>query len=455
MPELEKEPPITFPTVQEFVLSNGLKVMLAQRSNVPVVNMRLIMDAGYAADQNTKAGLTTMAMNMLKEGTKKRTSLKISDELADLGATLGTSADLDNSVLNLNALKINFDKSLDLFADVLLNPVFPENDFDRVKKNQLLSIKQEQVQPIAMGLRILPKILYGEGHAYSNPFTGTGTEESVSSITRNDLMKFHQTWLAPNHATMLVVGDISLNELKSKLETQLAGWKKKDIPVKNIAVSKESTVKKVYIIDKPDAQQSIIFSAQLAPSGQSADWSTIEMMNRIIGGEFTSRINMNLREDKHWSYGSGSFIAPAKGQGLYIGYGIVQTDKSSESAAELKKELEQFVGSNPATKEEFEKVQRNAILQLPGGWETNSAVLSALEEQVTFNRGNNYWPNYAEKVRKMDLKQIQDAAKKVIRPNNMTWIIVGDRAKIEKKIRDLNLGEIHLINSEGKETKGF
>ncbi len=455
LPALEKEPPITFPTIQEFVLSNGLKVMLAQRSSVPVVNMRLIMDAGYAADQHTKGGLTTLAMNMLKEGTKKRNSLQISDELADLGATLGTSADLDNSVMNLNALKVNFDKSLDLFADVLLNSVFPESDFDRVRKNQLLNIKQEQVQPIAMGLRILPKILYGEGHAYSNPFTGTGTEESVTAITRNDLIKFHQTWLAPNHATMLVVGDISMSELQSKLEVQLAGWKKKDIPIKNIPIAKESTTKNVYIIDKPDAQQSILFSAQLAPSGQSPDWSTMEMMNRIIGGEFTSRINMNLREDKHWSYGSGSVLIPAKGQGIYLGYGIVQTDKSSESAAELKKELEQFVGSNPATKEEFEKVQRNAILQLPGGWETNSSVLSALEEQVTFNRGNNYWPNYAEKVRKMDVKQIQDAAKKVIRPNNMTWIIVGDRAKIEKKIRELNLGEIHLINSEGKETKGF
>ena len=429
--------------------------MLAQRSSVPVVNMRLIMDAGYAADQFSKAGLTTLAMSMLKEGTKKRSSLQISDELADLGASLGTNADLDNSVMSLNALKINFDKSLELFADVLLNPNFPESDFDRVKKNQLLRIKQEQVQPIAMGLRILPKILYGEGHAYSNPFTGSGTEESISAITRNDLVKFHQTWFSPNHATMLVVGDISMSELKTKLENQLAGWKKKDIPVKNISVAKESTVKKVYIIDKPDAQQSILFAAQLAPTGQSSDWATMEMMNRIIGGEFTSRINMNLREDKHWSYGSGSVLIPAKGQGLYIGYGIVQTDKSSESAAELKKELEQFVGSNPATKEEFEKVQRNAILQLPGGWETNNSVLSALEEQVTFNRGNNYWPNYAEKIRKLDVKQIQDASKKVIKPSNMTWIIVGDRAKIEKKIRELNLGEIHLIDSEGKETKGF
>jgi predicted Zn-dependent peptidase len=394
-------------------------------------------------------------MNMLREGTKTRNSIQISDELLNLGASLGTFSSLDNSNISMNALKSNFDKSLDLFADILLNPVFPEKDLDRLKKEQILAIKQEQSQPVGMALRILPKLIYGEGHAYSNPFSGSGTEESVASINRSDMVKFHQVWLAPNTSTLLVVGDITVDELKRKLESKLAGWKQKQVPAKNIGNVSVPDKKKIFVIDKPDALQSIVLAAQLAPSGQSNDWVTMDMMNRIVGGEFTSRINMNLREDKHWSYGAGSFLIDAKGQSMFVGYAPVQTDKSAESATELKKELEQYISSKPATQEEFDKVQANAVMQLPGGWETNGAVIAALEEQVKYNRGKDYWPNYANKIRMLTLKDIQAAAGKVIKPGEMTWLIVGDRKKIEKGIRDLNLGEIHFINSEGKETKTF
>ncbi|HEU4860084.1 MAG TPA: pitrilysin family protein, partial [Chitinophagaceae bacterium] len=339
--------------------------------------------------------------------------------------------------------------------DVLLNPVFPEKDLARLKKEQLLSIKQEQSQPFGMALRILPKLIYGEGHAYSNPFSGSGTEESVASITRADAVKFHQTWLAPNSSTLIVVGDITAPELKNKLEAKLAGWKQKQVPAKNIANANAPEVKKVFVIDKPDALQSILMVGQLAPTGQSNDWVNMDMMNRILGGEFTSRINMNLREDKHWSYGAGSVLLDTKGQSMFVGYAPVQTDKSAESATEMKKEMENFISTKPATQEEFSKVQANAVMQLPGGWETNGAVVAALEEQVKYNRGKDYWPNYANKIKNLSLKDIQLAATKVIQPGQMTWLIVGDRKKIEKSIRDLNLGEIHFITTEGKEIKTF
>ncbi len=455
LPPLAAAPPVKFPEVQEFTLSNGLKVMLAQRSSVPVINMNLIMDAGFAADQSAKPGTARLAMNMLREGTKTRNSIQVSDELLNLGASLGTFSSLDNSNITMNALKTNFDKSLDLFTDVLLNPVFPEKDLARLKKEQLLTIKQEQSEPFGMALRILPKLIYGEGHAYSNPFSGSGTEESVESINRADIVKFHQTWLAPNSSTLIVVGDITATELKTKLEGKLNSWKQKQVPVKNIGNAKAPDKKMVFVIDKPDALQSILMAGQLAPTGQSNDWVNMDMMNRILGGEFTSRINMNLREDKHWSYGAGSVMLDTKGQSMFVGYAPVQTDKSAESATEMKKEMENFIGAKPATQEEFSKVQSNAVMQLPGGWETNGAVVAALEEQVKYNRGKDYWPNYANKVRSLTLKDIQAAATKVIQPGQMTWLIVGDRKKIEKNIRDLNLGEVHFINTEGKEIKTF
>jgi zinc protease len=455
LPPLGATAAVKFPEVQEFTLSNGLKVMFAQRSSVPVINMNLMMDAGFAADQSAKPGTARLAMNMLREGTKTRNSIQISDEILNLGISLGIYSSLDNSNITMNALKSNFDKSLDLFADVLLNPVFPEKDLARLKKEQLLSIKQEQSQPFGMALRMLPKLIYGEGHAYSNPFSGSGTEESVASITRADVVKFHQTWLAPNSSTLIVVGDITAAELKNKLEAKLAGWKQKQVPAKNIAHANAPAVKKVFVIDKPDALQSIVMLGQLAPTGQSNDWVNMDMMNRILGGEFTSRINMNLREDKHWSYGAGSILLDTKGQSMFVGYAPVQTDKSAESATEMKKEIENFIGTMPATQEEFSKVQSNAVMQLPGGWETNGAVVAALEEQVKYNRGKDYWPNYANKIKNLSLKDIQSAATKVIQPGQMTWLIVGDRKKIEKSLRDLNLGEIHFITTEGKETKTF
>jgi zinc protease len=293
LPPLAAAPPVKFPEVQEFTLSNGLKVMLAQRSSVPVINMNLVMDAGFAADQSTKPGTARLTMNMLREGTKTRNSIQVSDELLNLGASLGTFSSLDNSNITMNALKTNFDKSLDLFADVLLNPVFPEKDLARLKKEQLLTIKQEQSEPFGMALRILPKLIYGEGHAYSNPFSGSGTEQSVESITRADVVKFHQTWLAPNSSTLIVVGDITATELKTKLEGKLNSWKQKQVPVKNIGNAKAPDKKLVFVIDKPDALQSILMAGQLAPTGQSNDWVNMDMMNRILGGEFTSRINMN------------------------------------------------------------------------------------------------------------------------------------------------------------------
>ena len=455
LPDLGPAPAVKFPDVQEFTLSNGLKVILAQRTTVPVVSMNLVMDAGFAADQTTKPGTARLAMNMIREGTKTRNSIQISDELLNIGASLNSYSTLDNSNITMTALKSNFDKSLDLYTDVLLNPTFPEKDLERLKREQLLTIKQEQSQPVGMALRVLPKLIYGEGHAYSNPFSGSGTEESVAAITRNDLVKFHQTWFAPNTSTLLVVGDITADELKKKLETKLAGWKQRTVPTKNIGNVTASAKKKVFIIDKPDALQSTVIAGQLAPSGQSQDWVNMDMMNRILGGEFTSRINMNLREDKHWSYGAFSFMIDAKGQSMFIGFAPVQTDKTAESAAELKREISEFVGAKSATIDEFNKVQTNAVLQLPGGWETNAAVLGALEEQVKYNRGKDYWTNYANKIRNLTLQDIHNASKKVINPDQMTWLIVGDRKKIEESIRKLNLGEIHFIDTEGKEKKIF
>ncbi len=444
---------VKFPAVNEFTLSNGLKVSFVQRKAVPVVNMSLMVDAGYAADQFGLPGLALLTGQMLTEGTKTKTALQISDMQADLGGEVFSYSDLDKTYVGMNALTSNIDASLTLFTDVLLNPSFPQKDFDRVKKEQLLNIKQEQSQPVLMGLRILPKLLYGSGHAYSNPFTGSGTEESVNKIVRDDLVKFHQSWFAPNNAALIVVGDMSVEDLKAKLEKSLASWKSKTVQQKNISNVALPAQPRVYIIDKPGALQSIIFAGEISPSAKDPDNEAIGMANKILGGEFTARINMNLREDKHWSYGSYCFNIDAKGPSFFCGYAPVQTDKTKESVVELMKEITQYVGDKPATETEFNKVRGNSILELPGSWETNTAVLGSLQSAIKYERGLVYLNTYAAMLQNMKLADIQSAAKKVIQPNGLTWVIVGDRSKIEKGIQELNIGAIRYIDSEGKEIK--
>jgi len=452
-PELGPSPVVKFPEVKEFTLSNGLKVSLVKRSSVPVVNLSLVVDAGYAADKFGVPGLASMTMKMMREGTKNRTSLQISDQLADLGATLNTYSNLDRSFVYLSSLRVNLNASLDLFADVLLNPSFPQMDFERLQKQQLLTIKQEQSQPVTMGLRILPKLIYGSGHAYSGSYTGSGTEASISQLKTTDLQKFYNTWFAPNNAILVVVGDIDQQELKTVLETKLASWKTKTVPQKDIAAVELPAKPSVYIVDKPGAIQSIIFAAEVTQPATDPDNKSYDMMNRVLGGDFTSRINMNLREDKHWAYGAFSILFDTKVQGFLLGYAPVQTDKTKESVVEMKKEFTGFITDKPITEAEFKKVQGSAVLELPGIWETNAAVLDDLQSAIIFNRGLGYLNTYADMLQHLTMDRLQKSAAKIIRPDRFTWVIVGDRSKIEQGIRDLNIGEVQIIDSEGNSVK--
>lgn len=449
-PALGKEVVVQFPETKQFKLSNGLNVYLVERNSVPVVNMSLMVNAGYSADQKDLAGLASMVGKMMKEGTATRSSLQISDQADNMGASIYSYSDLDNSYLDLSALKTHFDNSLNLYADILLHPSFPQKDFERVQKEQILNIKQEEAQPFAMGLRVLPELLYGKDHAYSNPFTGSGTEASVSKMTRNDLLAFHKSWYAPNNATLVVVGDVKENELKNKLEAKLGSWKIASVPQKNIRDVAIAEKPVVYIMDKPEAQQSIILAAEISTTGSDKDYESIKMMNRILGGEFTSRVNMNLREDKHWSYGSGSVNVDAKGPGFFAVYAPVQTDKTKESIIELQKELTDYIASKPATAEEFSKVKVNSVMQLPGIWETNWSVMSSLKESINYGRGSEYLKTYPALLQNMTLDQVQKAAGKVVKPNNLIWVIVGDKAKIEKGIHELNIGTVHYLTPQGK-----
>jgi zinc protease len=451
MPEMAASPEAKFPKLERATLSNGLKVILAERNAVPTVNLNLMVDAGYASDLGANAGTASLAMDVIDEGTKTRNSLQISEELALLGATLNSGSNLDMSNVSMSALKSNLDASLSIFADVVLNPSFPEEDFKRLQKQRIAAIQREKVTPVQMALRVMPKIVYGADHAYGNPLTGSGTEQSIMAIKRDDLVKFHRTWIKPNNATLVVVGATTMNEIKPKLEKLFKEWKSGDVPKKNIAKVEQQKKQTVYLIDKPGAGQSIVIGGHVTLPQANPDEIAIETMNNVLGGMFTSRVNMNLREDKHWSYGAQTVFFGAKGQRPFLTLAPVQTDKTKESVQEVMKELKQVVSDKPVTREEFEKVQKNAVLELSGSWETNGAIMGSIGNIVRYGYPDDYYQTYAKKMNNLSYEEVRDAAKKALFPDNLVWIIVGDKEKVESGLKELNLGDIKYLDADGND----
>lgn len=453
IPEAGEAPDVIFPKLQRAKLSNGLRIVLAERHSVPVVNFNLVLDAGYSADQFFKPGTANLTMGMLDEGTKKRNSLKISEELALLGAYLSTGSSLDTSSVRLSALKSNLDKSLEIYADIVLNPSFPESDFQRLKKQQLIGIQQEKVTPIQMALRVFPKYLFGKNHAYGNPLTGSGTEESVEAITRKDLVAFYKEWFKLNNATMIVVGDTTLKEITPKLEKLFKNWEKGKLKKKNVAHVDLPEKPTVYLMDRPGSQQSIVIASHVSLPTSNPDEIAVQTLNNVFGGTFISRLNLNIREDKHWSYGASSFLLGARGQRPFIVYTSVQSDKTKDTMIEFLKELKEIVSSRPVTEDEFLKNQANQVLELPGLWETAGSVLGSVTGIVNYNLPDDHYSTYARRVKEMQLKDVIRITPEVIKPDNLTWVVVGDRQQIEAGIRELNFGEIKVIDSDGNEIK--
>jgi zinc protease len=448
MPAVGESPLAKFPTMQKATLSNGLNIILVNRPSVPMVNFTMLFDAGYASDQLAIPGTANLAMNMMDEGTKTRTALQISDELLRLGANLSTGSNLDMSRVYMSALKSKLEPSLALFADVILNPSFPQEDLERLKKQTIAAIQREKSQPITMGYRVLPALLYGKEHSYGTPFTGSGYESTVAKLTRDDMVKFHQTWIKPNNATLIITGDAELGQIKSMLEQVLANWKAGDVPKKNITDVAQNK-SQVYIMDKPGSPQSVIFASFVTVPQNNPDEIAIQALNTLLGGSFTSRINMNLREGKHWSYGARSIVVGATAQRPFFVYAPIQSDKTKESMIEISKELNDILTSSPATEEEVTKTKNNLSLRLPGMWETNNSVSNSIENLVRFKLAEDYYDKYAKVVKDLTLPEVNAAAKKLLHPANIVWVVVGDRAKIEDGIRGLNYGEVKYLDGDG------
>jgi zinc protease len=448
LPALNAAPDVKFPAIQRAKLKNGLNVVLLERHSTPLINVALAVDAGTSSDTPEKAGVATLALDLMDEGTKTRDVFQIANELDSLGANLSTGSSLDMSFVRLNSPSANLRPSLGIISDVILNPSFPADQFSIQKQRRVAQIGLEKANPNALVQRILPNIIYGANHAYGKP--ASGFEKSVETITREDLMKWHADWFKPGSATVIVTGDTTLAQVLPALEETLGGWKSGTAPRKNLGTVARTAGKKVYLIDKPNAPQSTIVAAHVSEaSGQTEDLA-LEPVMQNFGGMATSRLNRNLRLDKHWSYGTSGQVTSVRGQRTFLVVAPVQTDKTKESIVEVTKEINDIAGTRPIGGEEFASIMRNMTSRLAGRFETLSAVEAAAISGINLNLPADFWSNYATNLRSLKEPQLESAAKKFVRPGELVWIVIGDLSKIESGIRELNLGEVVHLNADGE-----
>ncbi len=455
VPEVGVFPDLSFPALQRGKLDNGVEVILAERHTVPAVQLQLLFDAGYAADQGRKLGTSSFTMSMLDEGTKTLDSVEIAKRKQRLGAIIASGCGLDYCNATLNALDDQLKPSLELFADIVRNPAFREADIGRLRGQWLARIAQEKSQPTGIALRTLPPLLYGKGHAYAIPFTGTGTEASITSITAADMRAFMGDFIRPDNLRILVAGDTTLDRIIPPLNAAFGNWKAPvgKVPAKNIGKVAPPKQVRVYLVDRPGAQQSLILAGSLAPSTEAPDNLEIQTMNGAFGGTFTSRLNMNLREDKHWAYGAFSFLQNAQGQRPFMLYAPVQTDKTAPSVAEMLKEAKAVIGDQPLTAQEIGKIKVGDVRSMPGSYQTTAAVMGALQGIALYKRPDDYVQTLKSRIEAQTDASVEAAAKQVIHPDQLTWVIVGDLNKIEAPIRALKLGEVQVLDADGKPVK--
>ena len=449
LPPLGPAPDVPFPRIETARLANGLRVFLIERHNLPLVNVALTVNAGSSSDAAAKSGLASLAANLMTEGTATRDAFRIAEELEGLGATVEAGSGIDASTLRLRALKGNFAASLEVLADIALHPSFAPAMVELARGRRQSAIRQEQTAPVAMALRLMPKLLYGEGHPYAGPFTGSGTEAAVNAITRDDLLEWHKTWFRPGSAAVAAAGDVTMPELTAELNRVFAAWPAGEAPRREIGPAKGVSKGRVYLLDKPDAPQSIIVAAHVTEAKGQPDELAMATAMRLFGGMATSRLNRNLRLDKHWSYGTTGMVAEAKGPRPMMVIAPVQTDKTKEAMIEVARELRGIAGERPVAGEEYESIKRTVVLSLPGRF----ATLAALEQALLDVAGNGvapeYYYNYAANARELGADKINAAGARYIRPAEVAWLVVGDAAKIEKGVREAGFGEVIRLDAGG------
>ena len=429
---------LAFPAVERTRLSNGIEVVYAQRTAVPVTQAELSFDAGAAADVPGREGTLAMTLGLMDEATTSMGSVQIAEAKERLGADIGGSSSPDRTTLSLRVPSANLVPAIALWSDIARHPAFPDAEIQRVKAQALAGIAQELTSPEGLSRRVLPK-LADPASPYAR-IQGGGNPKAVAALTRADLVAYSQAWLRPDKAKFFVVSDRPLAEVRAALDATFGDWQATGpAGTKSFAVASAPSAPRIVLVDRPDSPQSLI--AGVVPTGLRGtdELLPVSVANDALGGSFLGRLNMDLREDKHWSYGVRGgydrkvFAAP------YVINAPVQADKTGAALAALRQDVSDFVGARPMTTAEFDRAIAGGINALPGSFETSDAVLDAMELNDLYRRPDDYYATITQKYRALTQGEVAAAAKASIDPSRIVWVVVGDAAKVKPQLDSLGL----------------
>ena len=431
---------LDFPDIVHTKLSNGIPIDYVQRGAVPVTQVALAFDAGSAADTPQGQGLAAMTMDLLDEGTSKLSSQQVAETEERLGADVGTSNGSDRSYVTLNALSPNLAPSLDLMSDVVKDAAFRLDDIDRIRAQELTSIAQTQKDPTRVARRLLPVVLYGANHPYGAP--AGGDPKAIEKFGRADLVGYAQRWLRPDNAKIFIVSDRPLSEIQPLLEARFGNWAPPSV-AKGVKAFPATTPRpsspRILLVNRPGAPQSSILGAQLLPLDPKGNIVPFDTANDVLAGDFTARLNMDLREDKGWSYGVYGGESVLLHAVPYTISAPVQADRTGDSLARLNQDVTEFLTSKGVTADERDRFVTKSINQLPGEFETSGAVLGAMMNIDMLGKPDNYYETLAPEYRALTPASLDQAARSALDPKGFTWIVVGDAAKVRPQLEKLGI----------------
>lgn len=441
MPPVGDVGELTFPATERARLANGVQVVYARSQAAPITRVAIDFDAGVGADPSSAMGVQALMLNLLDDGAGDRDSEAIAETKERLGASIFAGATMDRTQITLSALSANLAPSLDLLADIVRRPTFAPDELERLRVQQLATVAAERTQPNAIGLRVLPALLYGADHPYGRSPNGLGDEAALRAVTRDDLVAFHQTWLRPDTAIIFVTSDRPLAEITPLLEARFGDWAAPARPrgVKDFSQVPPAPRPRIVLIDRPQSPQSVIMGGQVLPLRGADDPLVFNAANESIGSGFLSRINQDIRETRGWSYGLGGNAAAREHEMAYIITAPVQADRTGESIQVLLQQYAAFLGDHGVTAAERDRTVQGNSRQLAGAFETSFAVLGALRTNALYNRPDDYWRQAPTRYRALTAEAMDAAARAALKPDAFTWVVVGDASVVLPQLEAVGL----------------
>jgi predicted Zn-dependent peptidase len=437
-PALGPVPPYTVPSIQRFALSNGLPIVLIEKHDVPIVQFNLLVRAGSMMEPVGKSGLANMAAAMMMEGAGNRGALALADAIDYLGARITSTSGQHAMAVRLHTPVAQLDSALVLYADIVLRPTLASQELARKRKERLTALLQWRNEPRALSAVRFNRSLYGENHPYGR--VAIGNEVALNSLTREDCVNFHAAWYRPNNATLIVVGDVAPALLKQKLETVLGKWGPGTASALEWPAVQQVAKREIIVVDKPGAPQTEIRLGRIGVPRTTPDYFAITVMNTILGGSFTSRLNNNLREQHGYTYSAGSSFDFRPLPGPFLAYAAVQTAVTDKALAEFINELKRI--REPVSEEELARAKNYVALSYPAEFQTVGQIAGQLEELVMFNLPDSYFNTYVKNILAVTKEDVQRVARQYIDPDHVAIVLVGDSKVIEGPVSSLKLGPI-------------